>query len=73
MDVLDPAFAPAVQTPEPEGISTHQLLEIISRIDLKGLVAFDVVEVAPKYDNGVTSAVAAKTIFEVLSRVSRFG
>jgi len=69
VDVLDPAFAPAVQTPEPDGISTYQLLEIISRINLDNLVAFDIVEVAPKYDSGVTAAVAAKIILEVLSRV----
>ena len=69
VDVLDPAFAPAVQTPEPDGISTYQLLEIISRINLENLVAFDIVEVAPKYDSGVTAAVAARIIFEVLSRI----
>jgi len=66
MDVLDPAFAPAVQTPEPEGISTHQLLNMISEIDLDRLVAFDITEMAPPYDFGATSAVAAKIIFEVL-------
>jgi len=71
LDVLDPAFAPAVQTPEPEGISTHQLLEIISKINLKNLVAFDIVEVAPQYDSGVTAAVAAKTIFETISLISQ--
>ncbi len=71
MDVLDPAFAPAVQTPEPEGISTYQLLEIISRIKLEGLVGLDLVEVAPQYDSGVTATVAAKIIFEILSHVSR--
>jgi len=71
VDVLDPAFAPAVQTPEPDGISTYQLLEIISRINLKDLVAFDIVEVAPQYDAGATAAVAAKIIFEVLSRVDQ--
>jgi len=70
LDVLDPAFAPAVQTPEPEGISTHQLLEVISKIDLENLVAFDIVEVAPQYDSGVTATVAAKIIFEVLSLTS---
>jgi len=70
LDVLDPAYAPAVQTPEPEGISTYQLLEIISKINLKDLVAFDIVEVAPQYDSGVTATVAAKTIFEVLSQIS---
>jgi len=66
LDVLDPAFAPAVQTPEPEGISTHQLLSMISEINLDRLVAFDITEMTPPYDFGVTSAVAAKIIFEVL-------
>jgi len=66
MDVLDPAYAPAVQTPEPEGISTHQLLDMISEINLDRLVAFDITEMTPPYDFGVTSAVAAKIIFEVL-------
>ena len=66
MDVLDPAYAPAVQTPEPEGISTHQLLDMILDINLDRLVAFDIAEVAPPYDFGVTSTVAAKIIFEVL-------
>ena len=66
LDVLDPAFAPAVQTPEPEGISTHQLLSMISEINLDRLVAFDITEMTPPYDSGVTSAVAAKIIFEVL-------
>jgi len=72
LDVLDPAYAPAVQTPEPEGLSTHQLLEILSKINLKDLVAFDVVEVTPQYDFGVTAAVAAKVIFEVLSLIAQW-
>jgi agmatinase len=67
LDVLDPAFAPAVQTPEPGGISTSQLLEIISGISLEGLAALDIVEVAPQYDYGATAAAAAKIIFEVLT------
>ena len=66
MDVLDPAYAPAVQTPEPDGISTHQLLNMISEINLDRLVAFDITETTPPYDFGVTSTVAAKIIFEVL-------
>jgi len=71
LDVLDPAFAPAVQTPEPEGISTHQLLEIISKINLEGLIGFDIVEITPHYDSGVTATVAAKIIFEVLTLLSQ--
>ena len=66
MDVLDPAFAPAVQNPEPEGISMSLLLDILLGICDQRLVAFDIVEVTPQYDNGVTAINAAKIIFEVL-------
>jgi agmatinase len=66
MDVLDPAFAPAVQNPEPDGIDTNALLNILCRVCGKGTIGFDVVEVAPQYDNGVSAIQAAKTIFEML-------
>lgn len=66
MDVLDPAYAPAVQNPEPEGLETHTLLDILYNICDKRVIGFDVVEVAPRYDHGVSAVQAAKTIFEVL-------
>jgi agmatinase len=66
MDVLDPAFAPAVQNPEPEGLETHTLLEILSNICDRRVVGFDVVEVAPKFDHAVSAIQAAKIISEVL-------
>ncbi|MEM2960297.1 MAG: agmatinase [Candidatus Bathyarchaeia archaeon] len=71
MDVLDPAFAPAVQNPEPDGLSTSVLLDILSEICDRRLIAFDVVEVSPHYDSGVTAVQAAKIIFEVLSSVHK--
>lgn len=67
LDVLDPAFAPAVQNPEPDGLCTHHLYDILSEACDERFVAFDVVENTPPYDNGVTAILAAKTIFEVLS------
>jgi agmatinase len=67
LDVLDPAFAPGVQNPEPDGLCTHHLYDILSEACDERLVAFDVVENTPPYDNGVTAILAAKTIFEVLS------
>jgi agmatinase len=67
MDVLDPSYAPAVQNPEPDGLPVGTLLNILSNICDKRIVAFDIVEVAPHYDNGVTAINAAKIIFEVLS------
>jgi agmatinase len=66
MDVLDPAYVPAVQNPEPEGIDTNTLLDILDSICDKRVVGFDVVEIAPNYDQGVSAIQAAKVIFELL-------
>jgi agmatinase len=66
MDVLDPAYAPAVQNPEPEGIETHTLLDILCALCDKRVVGFDVLEVAPNYDQGVSAIQAAKVVFEAL-------
>jgi agmatinase len=66
MDVLDPAFAPAVQNPEPEGLDTTTLLDLLVAICDRRLIGIDLVEVAPQYDRGLTATQAAKTLFEVL-------
>ena len=42
MDVLDPAFAPAVQNPEPEGITTTDLIDLACQLCDKRMVGFDV-------------------------------
>ena len=71
MDVLDPAFAPAVQNPEPEGINTTALLDIVCALCDKRVVGFDVLEIAPMYDQGVSAIVAAKVMFEMLCQLER--
>ena len=71
MDVLDPAFAPAVQNPEPDGLSVHMLLDLLCSVCDRRVVAFDLVEVAPHYDMGITATQAAKTILEVLCHLER--
>jgi agmatinase len=71
MDVLDPAFAPAVQNPEPEGINTTALLEIVCALCDKRVVGFDVLEIAPMYDQGVSAIVAAKVMFEMLCQLEK--
>ncbi|MFQ5758323.1 MAG: agmatinase [Candidatus Bathyarchaeia archaeon] len=70
MDVLDPAFAPAVQNPEPEGLHTDTFLDILCGV-CNRVVAFDLVEVAPHYDQGITAIQAAKTIFETLCHIEK--
>lgn len=66
MDVLDPAYVPAAQNPEADGLETHFLLDILEGIIDKRVVGFDVLEVAPNYDQGVSAVQAAKVVFEIL-------
>ncbi|HEX9862423.1 MAG TPA: agmatinase [Candidatus Bathyarchaeia archaeon] len=71
MDVLDPAYAPAVQNPEAEGIETHTLLDILCSLCDKRVIGFDVLEVAPIYDQGVSAIQAAKIVFEMLCALEK--
>ncbi|UCH31558.1 MAG: agmatinase [Candidatus Bathyarchaeota archaeon] len=69
MDVLDPAFAPAVQNPEPDGLRIEMLLELIFNLCDDRLIGLDLVEVAPSFDNGVTAIQAAKILFEAMCKI----
>ena len=71
MDVLDPAYAPAVQNPEPEGIETHTLVDILCGLCNHCVVGFDVLEVSPAYDQGTSAINAAKVIFEMLCHIEK--
>jgi len=71
MDVLDPGFVPAVQNPEPDGLCPRMFYELLNGLCDRRVVAFDVVEVAPYYDNGVTAVQAAKVLFEVLCHIEK--
>jgi len=66
MDFLDPAYVPAVQNPEADGLEMHVLLDILEATLDKRVVGFDVLEIAPIYDQGVSAIQAAKVIFEML-------
>ena len=67
IDVLDPAFAPGTEIPSAGGLTTRQALELLATATKTSkLVGFDLVEVAPPFDNGdITSLAALKLIFEV--------
>jgi len=70
VDVLDPVFAPAVNYPEVDGLSSRELFYLLKRIFcIKSLKCLDVVEVVPskdeKYDYR-TVKVAAKIVWEFL-------
>jgi len=52
IDALDPAFAPAVNYPEPAGLSSTEFLYIFKRLlRIKSLKTIDIVEAIPKKDN----------------------
>jgi len=67
IDVLDPAFAPAVGNPEPDGLSTSDLLTLIEASMNTNIIGLDLVEVSPQLDSGQTAAAAAKVIFEAIA------
>jgi len=66
MDAVDPAEAPAVGNPSPEGITVTQTLDLITGIVDNRLAGFDLNEVSPNYDSGLTAIQAAYIILEVL-------
>jgi agmatinase len=71
MDVLDPTFAPAVQNPEPEGIETSTLIDILCGLCDKRVIGLDILEITPIYDQGISAVVAAKVIFEMLCALEK--
>jgi agmatinase len=71
MDILDPAFVPAVQNPEGDGLETQFLLDILNSICDKRVIGFDVLEIAPDYDRGISAIQAARIIFEIICRIEK--
>jgi len=67
LDVLDPAFAPGVGNPEAVGISSRELYDLITTLQNKKIVAADIVELNPTYDNGSTASMAAKMIATIIA------
>ncbi len=67
LDVLDPAFAPGVSHHEPGGWSTRELLTVLQNLP-RQVVGADLVEYNPVRDPvGITAAVGAKLVKELLA------
>ena len=64
MDVVDPASAPAVGNPSPEGIGVSMLLDLIQAVMGVKVVGLDLTEVSPHYDSGLTATQAAYILLE---------
>jgi agmatinase len=70
MDAIDPAYAPALGTPEPYGLTPRDVREVISCLAPK-IVGFDLVEIAPEYDSGGTSILGAKLVRDFIAASAR--
>ncbi len=67
IDCVDPAYAPGTGTPEPGGMSSRELFNILKGISKLNIIGGDVVEVSPSYDaNNITSQLAAHLVYELL-------
>ena len=67
IDGYDPSFAPGTGTPEAMGLDPFLVFSLIHLIPNDKIVGLDLNEVSPPYDpSGITSVLAAKTIYEIL-------
>jgi len=67
LDVLDPAFAPGVGNPEAVGITSRELYDMITSLQERKIVAADIVELNPSFDNGSTASFAARMISTLIA------
>ena len=69
VDVLDPAFAPGVSHPEPGGLSTREVINIIQSVRAPFFAGADMVEYNPALDvRDITAMACAKILKEILAR-----
>jgi len=66
MDAIDPAYAPALGTPEPYGITPRDVRAVIACL-APYIVGFDLVEIAPEYDSGGTALLGAKLVRDFIA------
>jgi arginase len=73
LDGLDPAFAPGVAHPEPGGLSTRDVVELLHRVRAP-IAGIDIVEYSPGNDHrDLTARVAAKLLKEAVAVALRNG
>ncbi len=66
MDAIDPAYAPALGTPEPYGLTPRHVREVISCLSPQ-IVGFDLMEIAPAYDSGNTALLGARLVRDFIA------
>ncbi len=68
LDVLDPAFMPSTGTPEPDGLTYRDILNLLKLVNERhNIIGLDVVELCPNAGNKAPDFLAAKLIYQILS------
>ncbi|UCF06890.1 MAG: arginase family protein [bacterium] len=69
-DVIDPSLLRAVGTPEPDGLQWDTLMDLLTFVfSEKTVIGMDAVELCPKESDEVSNFIAAKVLFEAISRL----
>ena len=67
LDVLDPSIMSAVGTPEPGGMSWHQVTSLLRQVaEQRRIVGFDVVELSPSEGPEACAFAAAKLVYKTI-------
>jgi len=65
MDGIDPSHAPGVGTPEPWGLTSWEVLQLMEELG-RNVLAMDVMEVSPEVESVVTPSLAGKLIRQMI-------
>ncbi|GKV65027.1 MULTISPECIES: agmatinase [unclassified Sporosarcina] len=72
LDVLDPSVFPGTGTPEAGGVTFMELLQAVLTVSGLNIVACDINELSPVYDqSGVSTAVACKVLRELAIAINK--
>lgn len=73
-DVISSAFAPGVSASQPFGMNPEIILTYIKKIfESKKVIAFDIAEVSPRFDqDNQTAKLAAIIIYAIINQLSEF-
>lgn len=68
LDVFDPSIMPSTGTPEPDGLSYREVIDLLKMVSAKrDIIGFDVVELCPNKWNKAPDFLASKLIYQLLS------
>ncbi|MFX0205296.1 MAG: agmatinase family protein [Candidatus Hodarchaeota archaeon] len=73
IDVIDPAFCPAQKYPEPNGLSSREIISALRQIGKGKLInGFDICCLGPQYDTptGLSAQLCARLFMEVMATIA---